>query len=119
MNLAIDASVRYGTLLAGQDPDAIPFSEQRQVPGAYNLYLAAGLPPTPIANPGRASIRAALNPAPNPSVGDPLCADIPERTPCQYLYYVVADEEGNHAFAATPQQHQANVDAAAAAGLLD
>ncbi|MET0145536.1 MAG: endolytic transglycosylase MltG [Ilumatobacteraceae bacterium] len=118
MTLSIDASVRYGTTMNGQDPDAVPFSDQRQTPGPYNTYLNAGLPPTPIANPGRASIRAALNPAPNPSVGDPLCAGMPEGTPCQYLYYVIADEEGGHAFAATPQQHQANVDAAAAAGLL-
>ena len=38
---------------------------------------------------------------PNPSVGDPLCAELPEGAPCQYLYYVLADEEGNHAFAVT------------------
>ena len=37
---------------------------------------------------------------------------------CEYLYYVIADEDGNHAFAVTPEQHEANVDAAAAAGLL-
>ena len=119
MPLSIDASVRYGTMLAGLDPDAIPFSEQRAMPGPYNTYDNAGLPPTPIANPGRASIRAALNPAPNPSVGDPLCAGLPEDVTCQYLYYVLANEEGGHAFAVTPAQHQANVDAAAAAGLLD
>jgi UPF0755 protein len=118
MPLAIDASVRYGTQQAGLDPDAIPFGDQRQMPGPYNTYLVTGLPPTPIANPGRASIRAALNPAPNPSVGDPLCAGLPEGTPCQYLYYVIAGEDGSHAFAATPEQHQANVDRAAAAGLL-
>jgi UPF0755 protein len=35
-----------------------------------------------------------------------------------YLYYVLADADGGHAFAATAEQHQANVDAAAAAGLL-
>ena len=114
MPLAIDATVRYGTLQSGQDPDAIPFSEQRQTPGPYNTYLNAGLPPTPIANPGRASIRAALNPAPNPSVGDPLCADLPEGTPCEYLYYVLANEDGSHAFAVTAEQHEANVRAAAA-----
>jgi len=118
MPLAIDAAVRYGTVQAGGDPDAIPFSQQRETPGPYNTYLNPGLPPTPIANPGRASIRAALNPATNPSVGDPLCADLPRGTACEYLFYVLADEDGNHAFAVTPEQHQANVDAAAAAGLL-
>ena len=119
MPLAIDASVRYGTQQAGLDPDAIPFSEQRNTPGGWNTYQNAGLPATPIANPGRESIRAALNPAPNPSVGDPLCAGLPADVPCEYLYYVLADEEGGHAFAATAEQHAANVDAAAAAGLLD
>jgi UPF0755 protein len=59
-----------------------------------------------------------LNPAANPSVGDPLCANLPQGVACEYLYYVIADEDGNHAFAVTPEQHQANVDAAAAAGLL-
>ena len=43
----------------------------------------------------------------------------PRASPCQYLYYVLANEDGSHAFAVTPEQHQANVDAAAAAGLLD
>lgn len=119
MPLAIDASVRYGTQQAGGDPDAIPFSDQRQVPGPFNTYLNTGLPATPIANPGRASIRAALNPAANPSAGDPLCTNLPEGTPCQYLFYVLADEEGNHKFAVTAEQHDANVAAAAAAGLLD
>jgi UPF0755 protein len=119
MPLAIDAAVRYGTTISGGDPDTIPFEQQRQTPGPYNTYLNEGLPPTPIANPGRASIRAALNPDPNPSVGDPLCAGLPEGVACEYLYYVLADEEGNHAFAVTDEQHFANVQAAAAAGLLD
>jgi peptidoglycan lytic transglycosylase G len=118
MPLAIDAAVRYGTKVAGVDPDSIPFDQQRQTPGPYNTYLNQGLPPTPIASAGRASIRAALNPAPNPSVGDPLCANLPPGVRCEYLYYVVADEDGNHAFAVTPEQHEANVQAAAAAGLL-
>ncbi len=119
MPLAIDAAVRYGTLQQGLDPDVVPFSEQRNIDGPYNTYLHEGLPPTPIANPGRASIRAALNPAPNPSVGDPLCADLPEDVACQYLYYVLADEEGNHKFSVTQEQFEADVNAAAVAGLLD
>lgn len=114
MNLAIDATLYYEG-----DRDT-PFSELRQVDTPYNTYLRPGLPPTPIANPGRASIRAALNPAPNPPPGDPLCQELDDPTRgCLYLFYVLADEEGGHAFAVTDTQHQANVDAAAAAGLLD
>jgi UPF0755 protein len=118
MPLAIDAAVRYGTQQAGLDPIATPFNVQRETPGFWNTYLNTGLPATPIANPGRASIRAALNPAPNPSVGDPICVGLPDDVPCEYIYYVLANEEGGHAFAATPEQHQANFDAAVAAGLL-
>ncbi len=57
----------------------------------YNTYALAGLPIGPIANPGRASIAAVLNPAPT-----------------QALYFV-ADGRGGHVFADTLQQHQANV----------
>ena len=121
IELQIDATVYYG-----QDR-TIPFPQLRQIDTPYNTYLHKGLPPTPIANPGRASIRAALNPAPNPPSGDPICVDLRRRAieadrepePCVYLYYVLANEEGGHAFAATAEQHQANVDAAAAAGLLE
>ena len=118
MNLAIDATVRYGTQQNGLDPDAIPFSEQRQTPGPYNTYLNTVLPPTPIANPGRASIQAALHPAPNPSVGDPICVDLPDPSRCYYLYYVLGNEDGSHVFASTPEQHDANVEKAREAGLL-
>jgi UPF0755 protein len=113
MPLQIDATVYYG-----QDR-SIPFPDLRQIDTPYNTYLRMGLPPTPISNPGRASIRAALNPAPNPPPGDPVCQALPDPTQnCIYLYYVLANAEGGHAFAVTAEQHQANVDAAAAAGLL-
>ena len=116
--LQIDATVLYGRDQAGIDPD-LPFRELRQIDGPFNTYLRLGLPPTPIANPGRASIQAALNPAPDPSVGDAICAGIdPTQDTCRYLYYVLADEDGSHVFAATVEQHEANVDAARAAGLL-
>ncbi len=116
--LQIDATVLYGRDQAGIDPD-LPFRELRQIDGPFNSYLRTGLPPTPIANPGRASIQAALNPAPDPSVGDPICAGIdPTEDTCRYLYYVLADEDGSHVFAATGEQHNANVEAARAAGLL-
>ncbi len=113
MNLQIDA-----TLLYGQPKGASP-SALARIDGPYNTYLRSGLPPTPIANPGRASIRAALNPAPNPSSGDPVCQVLPDPTiGCIYLFYVLANEEGGHAFAVTGEQHEANVKAARAAGLL-
>ncbi|WP_040491681.1 endolytic transglycosylase MltG [Ilumatobacter nonamiensis] len=115
--LQIDAAVLYGRNQLGLDPNT-PFSEVRQIPSDWNTYLLPGLPKTPIASPGRASIEAALNPAPNPAPGDPICVDLPQPDECFYFYYVLADEDGTHAFAATGEQHQANVDRAAAAGLL-
>jgi UPF0755 protein len=117
MELQVDASVLYGRDVAGIDPDT-PFSDLRQIDTPYNTYMHTGLPPTPIANPGRASIRAALNPAPNPPPGDPICVNLPEPSQCYYFFYVLANEEGGHAFAATFEQHDANVAAARAAGLL-
>jgi UPF0755 protein len=112
MPLEIDA-----TLLYRQDRD-VPISQLRQLDTPYNTYMHAGLPITPISSPGRASIEAALNPAPNPSVGDPLCRDLPEDVECQYLFYVLANEEGGHDFAVTGEQHAANVAAAREKGLL-
>lgn len=112
MPLQVDATLFYG------QPADVTFDQVRDVDTPYNTYLHAGLPPTPIANPGRASIRAALHPGPDPSVGDPLCAALAPGTPCQYLFYVRSDEEGHHAFAVTVEQHDANVAAARAAGVL-
>jgi UPF0755 protein len=57
----------------------------------YNTYQHRGLPPTPICNPGLASIQAVLDPA-----------DVP------YLYYV-AQGDGSHLFATTFEEHQKNV----------
>ena len=115
--LQIDAAVLYGRNQLEIDPDT-PFSEVRQIPSDWNTYLLPSLPATPIANPGRASINAALNPAPNPPPGDVICRDLPKPDECFYFFYVLADEDGTHAFAATGEQHQANVEIAAAAGLL-
>jgi len=115
--LQIDATVLYGRDLAGIDPE-LPFSQLRQIDGPYNTYLRNGLPPTPIANPGRASIQAALNPAPNPPAGDPICAELANPTQCFYLYYVIADEDGGHVFASEVWQHDRNVEQARQAGLL-
>ena len=112
MPLQIDATLFYQ-----QDADR-PFTELRELDTPYNTYLYKGLPPTPIANPGRASIAAALAPAPNPSAGDPLCQDLPAGTACVYLYYVLSDKDGGHTFAVTYQQHEANVQKAIADGVL-
>ena len=90
----------------------------REVDTPWNTFTNTGLPATPIANPGRASIEAALHPAPNPSPGSAECAGLPADQ-CQWLYYVIADEQGNHAFSVTAEQFEADRQAAADAGLLD
>lgn len=112
MPLEVDATLFYG-----QDPET-PFAQLKLIDTPYNTYLHAGLPPTPISNPGRASIAAALDPAPNPSLADPRCAQIAEPDDCRYFYYVLADEEGRHVFAVTLEQHLANVQAAIESGVL-
>jgi UPF0755 protein len=112
MPLQIDAALYYQ-----QDP-TLDFAALKVIDTPYNLYLHKGLPPTPIANPGRASLHAALFPAANPSKGDRLCAGLPKGTPCEYLYYVIADTDGRHAFAVTLAQHEANVAAAKQKGLI-
>ena len=63
-----------------------------QSPSPYNTYVAPGLPPGPIGNPGRAAILAAVNPAPR------------DRS-----IFFVADGQGGHAFALNFGEHQRNV----------
>ncbi len=62
-------------------------------PDAYNTYTVAGLPPTPICNPGKAALQATLNPA---STND---------------MYFVADPEGHHQFSNNLEQHNQYVKA--------
>jgi len=91
MRLQSDPTIIYG-LVGGKGTLGRPImkSEIDQAT-AYNTYQIDGLPPGPIANPGRASLEAAANPA---------------RT--RELYFV-ADGTGGHAFAETYEQHQKNV----------
>jgi UPF0755 protein len=91
MKLQSDPTIIYG-LVGGKGTlgRGILRSEIEQ-PTPYNTYVIDGLPPGPIANPGRASLEAAANPA---------------RT--KELYFV-ADGNGGHAFADNYEQHQKNV----------
>ena len=91
MRLQTDPTVIYG-LAPGKGTLGRPLSRaDLERPTPYNTYIIDALPPGPIANPGRASIEAAANPA---------------RT--KELYFV-ADGSGGHAFAETYDQHLRNV----------
>ena len=112
MKLEIDASVKYG-----QDP-AMSWTDMKATDTPYNTYINKGLPPTPIANPGKASIQAALAPFGSPPASDQACTGLPAGVKCEYLYYVLADEAGGHVFATTYEQHLVNVEKSKTAGLL-
>jgi UPF0755 protein len=93
--LQVDATVEYAVGhrgLTAKDLDS---------GSPYNTYRRVGLPPTPIAAPGEASIRAALQPAP----GD-------------WRYYVLISKQGEHAFTASYEEFQRLKEEAKAKGLL-
>jgi UPF0755 protein len=85
--LQVDAAIEYAL---PEHKSELSFADLR-IDSPYNTYTHAGLPPTPIANPGLASLEAALQ----PSKGD-------------NLYYVYCGS-GRHVFAKTLAEHQANV----------
>lgn len=88
--LQADPTIIYG-LTKGEDELLRDLTRQDLTwESAYNTYLHLGLPPTPIANPSRESLKAVMNPA-----------DV------SYLYFV-ADGTGGHVFAATLEEHQKN-----------
>jgi UPF0755 protein len=90
MPLQADPSVIYAALLADRYRGSIYASDLHFV-SPYNTYLNPGLPPGPIANPGRASLQAAISPAAT-----------------DYLYFV-SDNQGHHRFARTLEEHNRNV----------
>jgi UPF0755 protein len=91
MKLQSDPTIIYG-LTGGKGSLGRPILKSEiEQPSPYNTYIINGLPPGPIANPGKASLEAVANPA---------------RT--KDLFFV-ADGTGGHVFAETYEQHQKNV----------
>lgn len=84
MLLQTDPAVIYGL---GERFDGNLTREHLRTPGPYNTYLNPGLPPSPIANPGRAAIHAALHPAEGTEL------------------YFVARGDGSHEFSNTLEEH--------------
>jgi UPF0755 protein len=93
-NIALDAdpSIIYAELLAGTYSGALHHDDMR-FDSPYNTYVHPGLPPGPIANPGKSALEAAMHPAQSD------------------YYYFVADAAGHHRFARTIEEHNKNVDA--------
>lgn len=91
MRLQSDPTIIYG-IVGGKGKLDRPLTKTDiETATPYNTYTISGLPPGPIANPGKAALEAVLNPADT-----------------KYLYFV-ADGSGGHAFASTLDEHNANV----------
>jgi UPF0755 protein len=96
MLLQIDAMLVYARGERG-----VPTNADKQSSSPYNSYIQAGLPPTPIASPGEASLLAA---------GDP--------DDSSYFFYVLVDADGSHGFSETLEQHNEKVAKARADGII-
>jgi len=91
MRLQSDPTIIYG-LTGGKGSLGRPIQKNEiEQPTPYNTYVIDGLPPGPIANPGRASLEAAANPARTKEI------------------YFVADGSGGHLFSDNYTEHQKNV----------
>jgi len=97
MKLQIDATVLYAL---GAHKDRV-LNKDLDIDSPYNTYKVDGLPPTPISAAGRASLEAMLHPADT-----------------TYLYYVLSDKNGKHAFATTSSEFEALKAEARRKGLL-
>ncbi|MBX8784843.1 endolytic transglycosylase MltG [Ochrobactrum sp. GRS2] len=92
MRLQSDPTIIYGIFGGrGKPADRPIYKSDIEKETAYNTYIIKGLPPTPIANPGRDALEAVANPLDT-----------------QDLYFV-ADGTGGHVFAATLKEHNENV----------
>jgi UPF0755 protein len=91
MRIQSDPTIIYGLFGGAGMRDHPITQEELERPNPYNTYKIDGLPPTPIGNPGRASIEAVLKPAKTKDL------------------YFVADGNGGHAFAASLAEHNKNV----------
>ena len=99
MRLQIDATVIYARGGQPREGGRVLFSDL-EVDSPYNTYRNDGLPPTPIAVPGRASLEAALDPEPG-----------------EWRYYVKYEESGAHAFSVTGSEHNRRIAEAKAKGV--
>jgi UPF0755 protein len=97
MLLQVDATLIYGL---GGDKERL-LNRDLESDSPYNTYRRKGLPPTPIASPGRAAMQAALAPEPG-----------------AWLFYVLADQDGRHAFAVTDAEFERLRRQAQSKGLL-
>jgi UPF0755 protein len=97
MPLQIDATVLYAI---GEQKEELTVTDLA-IESPYNTRINTGLPPTPIAAPGRAALEAALAPEPGP-----------------WLFYVLADEDGSHFFTDDFDEFNRQVAESRAAGIF-
>jgi UPF0755 protein len=88
--LDADPSIIYAKLLDGTYEGALHHADM-SMDSPYNTYRRLGLPPGPIANPGRSALEAAMHPA------------------TTNYYYFVSDGNGHHRFSTSLEEHNRNV----------